>query len=57
MKTFQDLLEDLKREDEVTILEILQLTTADLIDKFEDLIHDKQDAVLEYYGEDPDELD
>lgn len=57
MNTFQDLLEQLKREDEVTILEILDMTSEDLVNKLEDIIFDKQDLILEYYGETSEDLD
>lgn len=50
--TFQDLLEALKKEEETTLLEILDLTSSDLVDALENLIHDKQERILQYYGED-----
>ena len=48
--TFLDLLEELKQEDEVTLLEILDLSTEDLVDLLESTIYDKQDRVRKYYG-------
>lgn len=50
--TFQDLLEALKKEEETTLLEILDLTSSGLVDALENLIHDKQERILQYYGED-----
>ena len=47
--TFGDLIDRLKQEDEVTILELLDLTTEDLVTKLEDIIFDKQDRLLSYY--------
>ena len=49
LKTFGDLIDRLKQEDEVTILELLDLTTEDLVTKLEDIIFDKQDRLLSYY--------
>jgi hypothetical protein len=55
---FNDLLEKLKQEDEVTLLEILDIPIDDLVDKLEDVIFDKQDKVREYYGcEDAEDVD
>lgn len=55
--TFNDLLERLKREDEVTILEILDLSSEALVDALEGIIEDKQSRVRDYYDEDTQELD
>ena len=55
--TFNDLLERLKREDEVTILEILDLSSEALVDALEGIIEDKQSRVRDYYDEDTKELD
>ena len=56
MKTYQDILEQLKHEDELTLLEILDLTSVELVDKLEDRIFDKLDSILGYYGEDPEDM-
>ena len=50
--TFNDLLELLKKENEITLLEILDLSSEELVDYLRDVIDDKQSKVREYYGED-----
>lgn len=50
MNTFNDLLDQLKQEDEVTLLEILNINTEELVDMLESVIYDKQDRVRDYYG-------
>ena len=54
--TFNDLLEELKHEDELTILELLDLNSFDLVDILESQIFDNQDKLRSYYGEDSEEL-
>lgn len=55
--TFDDLIERLKQEDEVTILEILDLRSDELVNLLWTEIFDKQERVRAYYGEDDEELD
>lgn len=55
--TFNDLLDRLKQEDEVTILEVLDLSSNELVELLEGIIFDKQDRIREYYGEGDEELD
>ena len=55
--TFNDLLERLELEDEVTILEILNLSTEELVDTLEPMIYVRQDRVRSYYGEDDETMD
>lgn len=55
--TFYDLLEKLKKEEETELLEILNLTSEDLVDQLEDFIHDNQDRIRGFYDEDDEELD
>jgi hypothetical protein len=38
--TFEDILDRLKQLDEVTILELLDLKTEDIVDRFRDVIED-----------------
>lgn len=59
MQTFDDVIERLKLEDEVTLLEILDLSTSELVDLLWSEIYDKQERVREYYNEDDntDEVD
>jgi len=54
MQTFDDVIERLKLEDEVTLLEILDLSTSELVDLLWSEIYDKQERVREYYNEDDD---
>ena len=56
MLTFNDLLEELKHEDEVTLLELLNLDSSDLVDILESYIFDRQDRLRAYYGESSEEL-
>ena len=57
MSTFHDLLEQLKLEDEVTVLEILDIASDELVDALEGIIFDRQQRVRDYYGCDEEELD
>jgi len=43
--TFNDLKDRLKSLDEVTLLELLDLKSDDIVDRFEDLIEDKQEQL------------
>lgn len=54
-KTFADVLDDLKRETEVDLLEILDLSSEELVDLLQDTIEDKLDKILQHY-EDSEEL-
>ena len=54
--TFADVLERLKRETEVDLLEILDLSSEELVDLLQDTIEDKLDRILQYY-ENETELD
>jgi len=49
--TFNDLCELLKKEDEVTLLELLDLSSSELVDTLESFIEDKQDKLRSYYNE------
>lgn len=48
-KTFADVLELLKRESEVDLLEILDLSSEELVDLLQDTIEEKLDKILRYY--------
>jgi len=48
-KTFTDVLDDLKRETEVDLLEILDLSSEELVDLLQDTIEDKLDKILQHY--------
>ena len=51
MLTFNDLCELLKKEDEVPLLELLDLSSSELVDTLESFIEDKQDKLRSYYNE------
>ena len=55
--TFDDLCERLKQEDEVTLLEILDLSSKELVDLLEGEIFDRQQRVRDYYGDDDKTVD
>lgn len=55
--TFDDLKEQLKKEDEVTILELLDLSSTELVDILESYIYDKQDSLRDFYGENDEDVD
>lgn len=47
--TFHDLVELLKREDEVTLLEVLEISSEDLIERFGDWIEERYEKLTEKY--------
>lgn len=53
--TYQDLLDKLKKEDEVTVLEILDLTSTELVDLIESYVYDNINRVENYYDCEDDE--
>jgi len=42
-----ELIEKLKRFDEITLLELLNITTEDLVDRFEDYVESKYETLVE----------
>ena len=48
MQTFEEICEKLKQIDEISLLEILGISSEDIIDRFKDLIENK----LEYFQKD-----
>lgn len=46
-----ELIEQLRKIDEITLLELLNLTSDDLIDAFLDRIQDNEDKLQEYIHE------
>lgn len=48
---FHELCEKLQRLDEVTLLELLNLSSEDLVDQFWDVIEDKQELLRAYFAE------
>ena len=51
--TFLELKERLARWDELDLIERLGITSADIVDKFEDLIDEKFDTLLQEEDDDP----
>lgn len=49
MITFNDLCEQLKREDELSLLEILDISSDELVEMLESYISDNQDHIRHYY--------
>jgi len=55
--TFDDLKNRLREETELDFLEILDLTSIELVDLLEAEIYDKQDRIRAYYDEDEEDGD
>ena len=55
--TFYDLKENLKKEEETILVELLNLTSEDLVDLLEDVIESNQDKLRQYYGENDSSVD
>jgi hypothetical protein len=49
--TLQDITDKLKQLDEVTVLEILELTSEDLVNTYIDIIEDKIDKLEELFDD------
>ena len=54
-RTFSELCKELKRIDEITLLELLEISSEEIVDKFEDKIEDKLDKLL--YNIDSNEIE
>jgi hypothetical protein len=54
-RTFSELCEELKRIDETTLLELLEISSEEIVDKFEDKIEDRLDKLL--YNIDSNEIE
>lgn len=48
MLTFIDVCDRLKQQDEISVLEVLEITSEELVDRFQDKIENK----LDYFAED-----
>lgn len=44
--TFEELKEKLQSVDEVTLLELLEIRSDDIVDRFEDFIEEQQDKLM-----------
>lgn len=47
--TLQELIERLRREDEVSLLEMLDISSEELVQKFEELIEERYEELSEEY--------
>jgi len=47
MLTFTDVCDRLKQQDEISVLEVLEITSEELVDRFNDKIESKMDYFLE----------
>jgi len=54
--TFTEVKYQLSMLDEVLVLEILEINSTELVDRFEDKIEDKLEQIIEGLGGDTDEL-
>ena len=52
MLTLSDVIEKLKSIDEISLMEILEISSEDLVDRFEDRIENKYDDLREDFEED-----
>lgn len=53
--TFEEILDCLKREEELTILELLDYTSTELVDALADKLYEKLDVLRDYYDCESDE--
>ena len=55
MKTLADIINHLKRIDEISLLEVLEINSEEIVDRFVDKIEDKYDQLREDFEQDEDE--
>lgn len=55
-KTYSDIRERLKQIDEVSLLEILDIRSEDLVDRFDDKIEEKLDDLAQEFEDEEEEL-
>lgn len=55
--TLTDLQEKLKNIDEISLMEILEITSEDLVNRFIDKIDDKYDSLVEEFEDDEENLE
>ena len=53
--TLSDLVDHLKMVEEVILLEVLDVSSEDLVDRFQDIIEEKFEVLCEEYGNEPDD--
>ncbi|MDC1068503.1 hypothetical protein OAQ99_05020 [Candidatus Kapabacteria bacterium] len=54
--TFTEIKEQLSLLDEILVLEVLEINSTELVERFEDKIEDKLDKIIEDLGGETDEL-
>lgn len=55
--TLEDVKKRLQKQDEVSLLEILEISSEDLVDRFEDKIEEKLDYFIDDLGDEEDECE
>lgn len=55
--TLNDLKEKLKQLDEITVMELLDISSEDLVDRFEDFIEEAADVLESQFEEEYEETD
>lgn len=55
MKTLADIINHLRRIDEISLLEVLEISSEDIVDRFGDRIEDKYDLLREDFEDEEDE--
>jgi hypothetical protein len=56
-RTFYELCEDLKKLDEITLMELLNLTSEEIVDSFQDKIEDNFDRLSKEINNELEEYD
>ena len=57
MKTLADIINHLRRIDEISLLEVLEISSEDIVNRFEDRIEDKYDLLREDFEDEDDEAE
>lgn len=55
MKTLTDIINHLRRIDEISLLEVLDISSEDLVDRFGDKIEDRYELLREDFEDEEDE--
>ncbi len=55
MKTLADIINHLRRIDEISLLEVLDISSEDLVDRFGDKIEERYDLLREDFEDEEDE--
>lgn len=57
MNTLRDLVRRLKKYDEETVVDLLDIRTEDIVDRFEDKIEERFEEIESFLDDETDELD